>query len=233
MNQNADVLFWQWKQSGKNEDRDKLYNAFAPTVNQVVARYKNYPVSDAAVYGIAAKQLVKAFESYDPNRGASLGTHVFNAMRRVNREVGALQNFVQIPESRRLKIATFRKAEQDLKDRFLRHPSAQELADHLSWPMAEVGRMRREMRGEIMDVASPVLEDFGTDQPGAKTRDAMAYVYPELTAKEKQVFEFTFGYGGAPELKNNAEIARRVGMSETSVRNTKQKIAVKMQPFLG
>lgn len=232
-NINVDELFIQWKNSGQKRDRDKLFRAFKPTIEQQVGKFRDYPVSDDAVRSMAAKHLTKAINTFDPTRGASLNTHVYNGMRRLNREVGAQQSFVQIPESRRLKITSFQQAQTDLTDRLRRNPSAQELADELSWSVAEVGRMRREMRGEISDTANAGLQEFGQAGYGdMRAQNAMGYVYPELTPVEKQVFEYTFGYGGQPLLKTNREISSRVGISESSVRNIKKRVAEKMMPFM-
>ena len=148
-----------------------------------------------------------------------------------------MQTFGYIPEARKTKIQGYIDAEGKLKERLNRHPTAGEMADEMSLPLKEIGRMRKEMRGELAD--SAVAEDkresihqYGPQNPDGFARVAMDYVYPELDDREKLVFEHTFGYGGGEMLKTNRDIAKKAKMSEGQVRKTKQKIADKTGPFL-
>ena len=230
---NTNALWMQWKQSNQQQDYDALYNDLHPIVEMQVNKFRADPVDDAVVRASAIRRITEAINTYKPDRGASVRTHVFNTLRRVQRDIGDMRSFARIPESRRLKINSFKSVKEELTDYLMREPTTDELADHLSWPRAEVSRIEKELRGEISEAKNPVLSTFGIDRPGARATEALDYVYPELNPQEKLVFEHTYGYGGKQVLKTNSDIARRVGVSEATVRNIKKKIGNKVTPFLG
>ena len=200
-------------------------------IESEVRKADSTPVPDSAVRAEAWRHALRAFDTYDPDK-AALSTHVGNNLKRVNRFVAQFQTAMSIPEARRLKIRMFQNAMDDYRDRHGREPPTQELSDELAWSPAEVGRMRRELRGEVLETTSPVLMDFGYESDDRDREVALQYVYPELGPREKLVFEHTFGWKGRPVLSSNKEIAETVGVSETTVRNTKKEIAHKLMPFI-
>ena len=235
MESNKDQQMQLW--SAWNSDRNKgnmsaLLTSFKPLIeNEVHKHTRTGKVPPSIVRAEAYRQTSKAINSYDPSKKAIVSTWVVSHLRKVNRVAAPFQTAVSIPEARRLRITNYNEAVSRLRDEMNREPSAQDLADELSWPIAEIARIRKELRGEVVDTKDLVLTELGRDE-GPDVEMAMRYVYPELEPMEKQVFEFTFGYGGQKPIDTNSGIAQQVGVSESSVRNIKNRIGIKMEPFL-
>lgn len=226
----TDERWKTWKETRDESHLSPMVESFRPMIEREIYKFSSTPVPPSALRAEATRNVMQAIKTYDPDKGA-LSTHVTNHLKGMNRYAAQFQTAASIPEARRLKISAFKEANEKLRDRFEREPTSQEVADELSWPMAEVSRMKRELRGQIIDSADPALQELGFEHtPDVET--AMRYVYPELDAKEKLVFEHTYGYGGTKKLSNNTEIAKAVGVSPTTVRNIKMKIGHKFLPFL-
>ena len=227
-----DALWHKWKETKDDGDYDKVFQALQPIISQKVQAYKRYPVDDGIVRANATKHVIKGITTYNPNRGATLKTHIFNTLRRLDRDIGGHQNFAWVPERRRLRVETFQKVSREFHERTGRHATTQELADELNWSLAEVSRMNREMRGQVSEATNEALSQFSFDRPGARANNALSYVYTELTPQEKTVFEHLYGYGGKEELKTNRELARAAKLSPSQVGNIRKRIAQKLEPFL-
>ena len=100
-----------------------------------------------------------------------------------------------------------------------RDPTAAELARDLAWAQPEVERLRKEMRRE-----------YGTSQPippGFEAFDVergiLDFVYHDLADQDKQVFEFSTGYGGASILPAK-DMIKQTGMTQGQISHSKRRI---------
>lgn len=98
-----DLELWdEWVQSGKQPNQMKpLLNQFRGTINSQVNKYRANPnIPQSALRAEFTNRAIEAFDNYDPNRGASLHTHVNWQMMKGRRFVTTYSNVGRIPESR-------------------------------------------------------------------------------------------------------------------------------------
>lgn len=218
----------EWQKSRDPRLFADLVIRYQPVINSVVNKYKTVGVAPATLRAQATSQLIKAFKSYDPNRGAQPTTHIWNNLQKVQRIASESQISGHIPEHRNLKRATFTIVKQNLEDRLGYEPSNSELADELKWGKKEVGRMLHEVHGET--TASNAEFDFYGNATTKEHRDyaLVDYLYQELGGKDKVIFEHTFGFGGKPVL-NNKEIAGKLKTNEMFVHRAKKRLSKKIK----
>lgn len=227
---NTDIELWkQWNSGGRTQDdTEKLLSNFSGLIHQSVNKFaadKNVP--KAAVHAEFQTQAMKAFESYDPNRGAQLSTHVQNQLRRGDRFVRTYQNVGRIVENRIYRITEFKRERTNLEDKLGRPSSASELADHLKWPVNQVVAMENELRGQLPTSRSTIEHRVIMPSVDAEILRLIPY---ELSAEEKIVFEYSMGVNGKPML-NPGKIASTTGMSASKVSKLRTSIANKIEKF--
>lgn len=177
-------------------------------------------LSPQVIQAEAKLQALKAFKTYDPGKDVKLSTHVHNYLQKVNRLNYKYQEIFEVPEQRRIKYQTFQKAKQDLEDSLRREPTAEELADHLHWSRAEVGRFLAEARVEFSD-AQPHSSDLAVHDTADAT--LMAYIYNDMAPKQKLLFEHTTGYNGKPVL-SNPELMKKLRMTQGQLSYAKKQM---------
>lgn len=223
----GELLLWkEWRKTESPQLMGKLIDSFAPVIQATVRKFETVPLPPSTIVAEAKKQMIRAFETFNPKAGAALGTHVHNHIQKVNRFVYEHQNIGRIPEHRITQIGTYTAVKGELKEKRGRDPSAAEMADELGWSLPEVERMERELRREVPETAVADV-DFSFLASDDSQR-LLNYIYYELTPNEKVVFEYLTGWAGKPKLSED-EIARRLGVDRLKVKKMKASIAAKIK----
>lgn len=229
--QGKELQMWQtWKDGGMKPDHLKpLIQSFRPLINHranvYTTRIRDIP--PAAIKAEFTNQFVQALQTYDPNRGAALGTHISHQLKKAQRFVTTYQNPGRIPENRIYRIRELQDAETHLDETFGRPPTQLEVADHLKWSPRQVDMLQREVRK-----ARPTGQfetDPSTFTPSRHNEIVRLLPY-DLNPEEKQVFEFVYGVGGKPRLEPG-QIAQKLGMSAPKVSRLKKSIAEKYNKY--
>lgn len=225
-----DLKLWQqWVDNGKqSDDTEVLLNNFKGLIRSKSNKYAgqlNIPAS--AIHSQFQTQAMKAFETYDPNRGAKLSTHVTNQLKRSHRFINTYQNLGRIPETRIYKITDFKNNKMELEDDLGRPPTALEMADRMKWPMKQVVAMEHELRDEIP--ASRFAGDIMSIKPSADA-EVLRLIQYELSPDERAVFEYSTGTNGKPMLKPG-DIAKNLNMTASKVSRLKLSTAQKIEQF--
>jgi len=220
-------LWKQWRKTKDPEVLQHLIKSMDPIILGRAAQFRTAPIPQSAIEAEARKQAVSAFETFNPDRGAQLGTHVNNYLRKVYRYVTTYQNIGRVPESRVAKIDLFQKTKQYMSESKGREPSAVELADELKWSKREVGRMELELRKDLGLEAS--FGDMGFNELSSSA-DLLNYGYYELTPEEQNVLDYTLGKHGKPALKMS-DIATRMGKTVRQVGLIKNRVIKKFKRF--
>lgn len=218
-----------WKKWIKDRSSDKLttlIQIFEPDVNYVINTYRAADVPDFAVEAEAKKNLIKGFETYNPSFNVSLRTHVVNYMKKTRRFVVDNQNVGKIPEARSLQITRFKDAEQRLHNRTGRPPSGMELANELRWDIAEVSRMRKELRKGVIGEGT----DIGMTSYNFMKDAALTYIYNSISPKLKSLFEYSTGYAGAPQLSADA-IKRKLRLNDAEYRKMRNDLQKELDKY--
>jgi DNA-directed RNA polymerase specialized sigma subunit len=167
---------------------------------------------------------MQAFHSYNPNKGAALGTHVVNQLQRMSRLAYANQNVARLPENKMLQFHTFHKAHARLGDELGRPATTDELADELGWSIPHVEQYRTSIgRKEL-------LESGGADSTGSaglyeadKQEHLVDFIHHDLPPSQKAIFEHLTGYGGAEQLSNQ-QIQKKLGLTQGQYSYLKEKL---------
>jgi DNA-directed RNA polymerase specialized sigma subunit len=167
---------------------------------------------------------MEAFHSYDPNKGAALGTHVVNQLQRMSRLSYANQNIARLPENKMLLFHGFNVAHSELADTHGRAPTVDELADHLGWPIHKVEEYRKSIgRKELLESGGL----FETGDAGLydadKQEHVVDFIHHDLAPQQKAIFEHLTGYGGAEQLSNQ-EIQKKLGLTQGQYSYAKAKL---------
>lgn len=227
----GEIKLWQsWKKTQSQRDLGKLLTSFHPIIVSTVKKFESVPLPPSAIQAEAKIQAIKAFETYNPHAGASLGTHLHNYMQKVNRFVYEHQNIGRIPEHRIVQIGTYEAVKSELREKLGRPPSAMELSDELSWSLAEVERMERELKREVPESAIQDV-DFTFTQ-STEAQKVLGLIYYELTPQEKVVFENLTGWAGKMKLSEQ-QVATQNNMTRERVKKLKAAITAKIKARMG
>ena len=97
--QAEEMKLWRRWQSGDTDAIGPLMRSYEPVVQQQVNKLKNAPLPPIFIETEVKKQLLGAFETYDPNRGTQLNTWVHSRLPKVLRNtIYSYSNLGYIPE---------------------------------------------------------------------------------------------------------------------------------------
>lgn len=226
----------------KNPAKDTfvpLYNSFKPLI--LKAAQKNMfgsPIPQAAHIAYAQQSFLDATRTWDPAKGA-FNTHVFNTVAEKGKRLNLkYQNIGYIPEARATKYQAFNTTVHLLREELGREPSTLEIADEMSLPPAEIERMRKEVRQDL--VMNENLPNLGgsfaqTDKAMQIARDIQYSLIP----KHQLVLEHALGLNGnKPLVKKNGgadvqAIAKAAKIPVSDVRSAFKTITRKFKEHRG
>jgi DNA-directed RNA polymerase specialized sigma subunit len=226
-----DLELWQtWQESGQHPDHLRpLLTSFRGMIRQKANRFSNVlEMPPAAIHAEFKKQFVNALQTYDPDKGAALGTWVQTNLKKAQRWITANQNTARIPENKVYKIGQFETAKSQLNDMLGRDPTHIEMADHLGWSEREVQQMTKQIRRSNIESG---WEHDPTEIHPSREAEVLRLVKYELTPEELLVYERTIGAGGTPQLRPS-EIAQQLGFSPAKVTRLRQAIDQKIKRYL-
>lgn len=230
-------IFNKFKKTGDKKYFQELYSSMKPLIYEAAKKASfgsNIPESAHRVY--AAQAFLDSLNTFNPNGGAALATHVYgsvhNKVKRLNYDY---QDLGKKPENRAVMVGQFQNAFENLKSELNREPSAAELADHMSIPIKQIAHLQKEVRKDLgMSDGTDEVAYAGTSHE----EEFVQYLYYELNPEEKVVYEYITGAYGKQKLgKKNGKIdytgiAQRMGVSESKVRVLHNSIRSKLMKVL-
>lgn len=187
------------------------------------------PVLEAKAKALA----LEAIDSYDPNAGAALASHVTNRLLKLSRTVYSHQDAVRTPEHKKLKVMALHRAETELLAMNGREPTNAELQQHLKWSPKSLS--------EIQSATAPELVESGDVGGGLfETRSAWApdnpegvvnMVYYDMDPIDQLIFEHSTGYSGKP-LLSNPELCAKTNLTLGQLSYRKTQIRQRLQNHL-
>jgi DNA-directed RNA polymerase specialized sigma subunit len=225
-------LWKKWKDNGqKPEDLKPLMQSFKPVIRkQANAWASRADLPPQAVHAAFQKQFVQALQTYDPDKGAKLGSWVTTNLHhgKAQRWISTYQDPLRVQENRYYKMGMWDNAFANLKDQLGREPSTREIAEHLGWSESETGRMEAEKRKTVFGSSSGFDPTAVTP---SKESDALKMVRYNLNPQELQVFDYLGGYYGKPQLRPG-EIAKKLNLNPSKVTRIKNAISKKLGEYL-
>lgn len=215
--QQKDLELWrQWKTTGRADVLALLLTRLQPLVHREVGKWQS-TVPPAALESKGRHLVVEALKTYDPNRGAAIGTHITSRLRKLSRHVYPYQNVARLPENKQLLYNTFTVAQSQLVDELGRDPTTSELADNLMWTQKKVTDFQRSFgRRELVESEGVTLED------GQERSMLTDFYYHGLPPDDKKLFEDITGYGGKPP-QSNIQLRQKYKLSQGQLSYKKRK----------
>jgi len=214
-----DQELWKaWKAQPGVPTLNPLLRQMDPILHKEVNRWAGGGVAKPVLMVQAKKLALQAFDSYQPAQ-AALNTHVTNQLKGLSRQPYTYISPARMPEHRQIKMKTFQNSEEQLKENLGRIPTADELSADLAWSRQEVGRFQQEMRKEY-STSKPIPPGF--EQEGSEA-GMVGFIYHDLNAQDKKVFEHTTGYGGA-EVLNTQSLMGKTGLTQGQISHSKRRL---------
>lgn len=230
------ALWREWKTEGMPKDKlRQLIKGFEPMVSSIHNKYAgNVRIPPAAIRAELYKQLLAALETYNPDRGAALGTHVYTYLsHKVKRFVATNQNFARIVEKRIYHIHDLQTAEQELNEEMGRPATDLELSGFLGWKLKDLLTLKKERRKALW---SSAFEESGEEgarsAPGGETstkdEQISHLIRHELTEKERKVYDLLMSGSGKVRTK---DIAEKLKIPAYDVSRVRGSIAAKIDKY--
>jgi DNA-directed RNA polymerase specialized sigma subunit len=222
--QTQDIDAWHaWKKSPTDANASALLAQVNPLIHREANKWAG-TLARPLLESEGKRLAMEAFHSYDPNKGAALGTHVVNQLQRMSRLSYAHQNVARLPENKMLLYHSYNVAHSDLADAHGRAPTVDELADQLGWPIHRVEEYRKSIgRKELLESGGL----FETGDAGLydadKQEHVVDFIHHDLSPQQKAIFEHLTGYGGAEQLSNQ-EIQKKLGLTQGQYSYAKAKL---------
>jgi len=211
----------QWRESKDPAHLKPLLQSYAPVIAGAMRMYKAPDVPESAMRAELTEIAIKAFESYDPTRGAQLNTHVQNHMKKSMRFNGKYQNVGYIPPEQTQWIGKIQRAQSDLQDSLNRAPTDHEIAQHVGNGLTPhmVTRVKGNLRA---DINTSAFEEDPFEQDGARDQEVLSLLPLALGPKDKEVFSYLYGdkQDKAPMLGgrvNMGALAKQLNMSSSQI----------------
>lgn len=230
-------LWRQWKAGGKQPgDLDPLLKLYAPVINQKTVQWKAPAIPASAFKAELQTHLIKAFDKYDPNRGAALNTHVEIHLQKAKRYNNRFQNLAYIPEGQASHIGRIDKAKDELTEELGHAPSFAEIGKHLGMG---AGRVETIQKARVRDIRASDFEADPTERATNYEEQSLAVaknILPQLFPDKPdmhELFHYTFGTGGYPQVSSTSELARRMGKSQSQISRMKTQMGTTLKERMG
>ncbi len=218
-----DLALWKaWKKN----PTDTNTSALLKQVNPLIQREANKWAGTLArpLLETEGKRLaIQAFKTYDPHRGAALGTHVVNQLQKMSRLSYANQNVARLPENKMLQFHSYHVGHAQLLDNFGRPPTTDEMADHLGWTLPQINKFNKQTGHQEL-IESVGVENIGKNLAQIEASDHLVdFIHHDLPPVQKSMFEHLTGYQGAERL-NNKQIQKKLGLTQGQYSYQKRKL---------
>lgn len=218
------VPAWQRYQQGDRQAASVLLQELSPTIDQALHMFAN----DDPSYKTQARILsLNAVKSYDPSKKTQLSSHVFNHLQRLQRLAAQRGNLVHIPENAALQRRAIEKAREEYEIEHGEEPTVAELADQMGISIKKINRLLS-FGGTTSESATQ--DEHGDSLAASSMQRALdlydRYIYDELDRIDKKIYEWSTGFGGTKQI-HRAEMAKRLGISESAVSQRASAIARK------
>lgn len=194
-----DLELWNQYKKGDSSAKWKLLNNFKGPITRTARQQSNvrpYSVVEAELKDLT----LKAFDTFNPNKGTKLLTHVMSNYKKVSRDNIANQHAIRVPENIHFKFKPITDANMYLTDTLGREPTHQEVADYIKWPLAKVVDASTRLRKELVESKQTYDPKVYEVDP---TQQGLYYAYNCLDNNGKYILEHSTGYGGSQEYKDS------------------------------
>lgn len=225
-----DIALWQtWKANKTPQTLQPLLKRFEPTLNAKVRDWKAPNVNETAFRSVLQSHAIKAFENYNPDRGASLNTHVTTRIEGAKRFNTRSQNVAYIPEDKVKYIGKIDAARDQLYDELGREPTHAEIAPFVGIPAKRVKEIQGLRRA---DLRASAFQSDPSGYVGSRDQEVISLLRPELKEEDHPVFDHLYGMNGLPVITSTGALAKKLGKSPSQISRIKNRIAAAYKKYV-
>lgn len=216
-----------WSRSPTSANMGLVLDDLRPTISSALKTYSGHNAS-ALTRGRAKYLTIGAVRSFDPQRGASLKSHVMVQLQPLRRYTIQAVQPMKMSERRMRQLKSLQAIEHDFHERHGREASDAELSDALGLSEARLYRIRAYANPFISTDAPDAVVDASPTVNRVSPMDVwLDYVYYDLDDVNRKILDWKLGKHGQPVLRN-IEIARRLGVTPAAVTQRAAKIQAKL-----
>jgi DNA-directed RNA polymerase specialized sigma subunit len=225
---NLDTAWQTWQQQQDDESMRQVLRAADGTINAGIKSYA--PNSTPAMRSRAKILTRRAIQTYDPNKGTKLKTHIMNNLQPLRRESMAY-NTLHTPERVRMDLYAVNQKREAFEMEHGRAPSDEELADFTGLSKKRINHIRMYDKRPVFETALQAQsEGDKRSMPGVIPEDDLwtEFVYEGLSSSDQRIYDMKTGYGGSKDPQSVSEIARELNMSPSAVSQRLAKIDMEL-----
>ena len=223
--------FGSWMANPTPESNDQILASVQPTIDTALSSYVGRTTSPT-MRSKARLMALNALKTYDPQRG-NVRTHLLSQMQGLRRLNAKEQNSISIPEQVGLDFQKLDSAENELRDKFNRDPSDDEVADYTGLSVKRIRKIRgfhqplsEGMTAAVADSENSPAEVASTLPGATSSADAwLGFVYDDLSPTDKLIMDMTLGRNGRRRASTQ-DIAKRLNITPGAVSQRAAKIQV-------
>ncbi|MCO7123053.1 SigB/SigF/SigG family RNA polymerase sigma factor [Ihubacter massiliensis] len=234
-------LFNQYQRTKDRTLRNEIVESYLYMVDILIRKYLNKGVEYDDLYQVGAMALIAAVERFDPSKGYEFSSFATPTI------IGEIKKYfrdkewsVKVPRRLKELSGKIQSAREELFNQLQRNPTIPELADYIGYSEEEV---LQAMEGSMAYNAyslnqtfdesgeegeSSALEKYAAIEDGGYDRleytEMISKVLNELSDTNKYIFKERF-----VEDKSQAEIAKRLGVSQMTISRAEKNIRERFQ----
>ncbi len=221
--------------------RNEIVESYLYMVDILIRKYLNKGVEYDDLYQIGSMALISAVERFDPTKGYEFSSFATPTI------IGEIKKYfrdkewsVKVPRRMKEISGKVQMAKEELFNKLQRNPTVSELAEHIGHSEEEVFQaMESSMAYNAFslnqtfdesgeDGESPILERYAAVEDAGYDRleygEMIAKVLAGLSDTNKYIFKQRF-----VEDKSQAEIAKKLGVSQMTISRAEKSIRQKFQ----
>lgn len=232
----SEVELWHhWNDNGRQpEHLEPLMKSMEPMIRSEAK--KRLPGLGGTMPAPALRQelrnsAAKAVETYNPDRGAQLSTHVYNNFMRVTDVVSLMRNPKYNPRDLSDRYGAYDNAVKEFHNENGRSPTVPELQEKLQWSPKTIRRMQKGFGEErFTDMGDAVDHEQHRDQ-AQTVRHAAMLMRSTMTPQQQQFVDLHYPAPGQSQM-SVAAIARHLKLPEHRVYRIKKTVESKLSPLV-
>lgn len=217
-------LILRWRQTKDDKDLEAIYAQNNDFLKGQVRGLSSYRLPGPAIEGMVYNKFRSALSKWDPDGGANIQTFFKSHYRQnLNRDAKALAQFGRSPRRVLSKVERVRKIAEQLEFENNYVPTAEEIVRAANPGEITVGDVKDVLamdRGDLLGSKKIDAEDEGDIEKA--TMMAVRRVRDYYGIQKQKAIDHIFGINGAEHIKNNAQLAKKFGISGPQMSMLKQ-----------